>query len=88
VGGLFGRLPKARYARFTGVATHPAGARPSKCIITIQWTEVLLFLSASPDLTVAAMEHVGRDSTIYAGYDTPEFVPRHATDLLIWLCVS
>jgi hypothetical protein len=114
------------------VASHPAGASPSKCyyyyrventdvtvylftwpekmisqihhrrvtdatefsqktvIIVktrslVQWTEVLLFLSASSDLTVAAMEHVGRDSTIYAGYDTPEFVPRHATDLLIWL---
>jgi hypothetical protein len=35
VGGLFGRMPQARYAELTGAATHPAGARPSKCIIII-----------------------------------------------------
>jgi hypothetical protein len=35
VGGLFGRMPQARYARLTGAATHPAGARRSKCIIII-----------------------------------------------------
>jgi hypothetical protein len=33
---MFGRFPQARYARLTGAATHPAGARPSKCIIIIR----------------------------------------------------
>jgi hypothetical protein len=28
-------MHQARYARLTGAATHPAGARPSKCIIII-----------------------------------------------------
>jgi hypothetical protein len=28
-------MPQARYARLTGAATHPAGARPSKCIVII-----------------------------------------------------
>jgi hypothetical protein len=33
MGGTFGRMPQARSARLSGAATHPAGARPSKCII-------------------------------------------------------
>jgi hypothetical protein len=28
-------MPQARYARLSGAANHPAGARPSKCIISI-----------------------------------------------------
>jgi hypothetical protein len=28
-------LPQARYARLSGAANHPSGARPSKCIIII-----------------------------------------------------
>jgi hypothetical protein len=30
---MLGRLPQALYVRLSGAATHPAGARPSKCII-------------------------------------------------------
>jgi hypothetical protein len=35
MGGTFGRMPQARYARLSAAATHPAGARPNKCIIII-----------------------------------------------------
>jgi hypothetical protein len=35
MGGTFGRMPQARYARLSGAATHPAGARPSISIILV-----------------------------------------------------
>jgi hypothetical protein len=37
-GWLKGRVPQPRYARLSGEANHPSGARPSKIIITFTWS--------------------------------------------------
>jgi hypothetical protein len=44
-GSPFGRMPQARYARLTGAAIHPAGARPRNVLLlspeTLEYTNTL-----------------------------------------------
>jgi hypothetical protein len=83
---FFDLLPRQRttnssqFSRFTVII-----AKSSFIPSTIQWPEFIEFFAHHPDLVFAAMERVPHDYTIVAGYDTPDDVPKHATDLLIFL---
>jgi hypothetical protein len=72
-----GALPQLRYARLSGEAKHPSGARPSKCIIILTrprngWSvnnKMPARLFDSQSATDRRSLQVARDPTGRAGYD-------------------
>jgi hypothetical protein len=51
----------------------------------IQWDVILAFLTAMADLCVAASEPLHQNNILFIGYDVPNDVPQHATDLALFL---